>query len=143
MTHRLCAILLLAISPLACGSDAKRSDGSGGGGGESSSAPSSGPLSGAGTSSCEDLCGRTQACNGASTVDCDKECAELEATATKAGCPDAVDDLVACVEKQPDVCKATGGCPDETAAFIDCVGAYCQKNPMDPGCNSTSSTGSG
>jgi hypothetical protein len=149
LTHRHCAILLLAISSLACGTDAKRTDGSGGsGGGSDSSAPSSGPLSGAGPSSCSNLCDKTQTCNGAPQIDCDKECAELEATAVKAGCPDALDDLIACAEKQPDVCNTSGACSAENNAFIDCFGAYCQKNPTDPGCNSTStsaasSTGAG
>jgi hypothetical protein len=135
-SHHRAAFVLVAISSLACSSSAKRIDGSGGGGGASDSvAASSGPLSGAGTSSCSNLCERAQGCSGASPLDCDKECAELAATATKAGCPDVIDDLVACAEKQPDVCNMAGACPDESDAFIACIGAYCQKHTMDPGCS--------
>ena len=60
---------------------------------------------------------------------CDEACDELEEQAEDAGCEDAFDEYLACVEEKGDVCDGSPKCASKQSTYGSCIAKYCNTHP--------------
>ena len=88
---------------------------------------------GCGKATCEDVCQTAEACEEGQTREgCTLECEQFQDVADAAGCGDAFDDFVDCVDGAEDICNA-----QECEAFdlTGCTLDYCKAHPDDAACD--------
>jgi hypothetical protein len=65
---------------------------------------------------------------------CDEACDEMEEQAEDAGCENAFDKYMTCVEEEGDVCEGSPECSTEQSAYGTCMSKYCNDHPSAEGC---------
>ena len=90
---------------------------------------------------CEDVCEEAQDCPGADDdEDCSKICEDAESLNEDAGCEDAFDDYISCIDDEDDICVEDETdiskipCSSEATAYGTCVGKYCASHQTEAAC---------
>jgi hypothetical protein len=86
-------------------------------------------------SSCNSLCEQAQRCPASDqNVDCRSQCDKFVDILRNAGCKDDYDDLLSCIDDEPDICMLDEyACQSENATVSGCINSYCTNHVQE--CN--------